>query len=194
MSPINKALHEGIIPNISSLASSIKKTALAHFVVWSSKTSKIIEVWSPPAKGSFKINFDTAIQDNFSAQPAVCRDSNGKIIKAISQINPSCDPNFREALAALLAASLVVSLQFKNFTIKGDSLTVITALQHPSITQDWLIESIISDSSMWEARKINKSTNFCTYHVAYWATARVFSDCILTYSLLSSPPPFFPHL
>jgi hypothetical protein len=187
----NKAFHDGIIPNISLLASSIKKTALAHFAAWSSKASNIVEVWSPPAKGSFKINFDTAIKGNFSAQAAVCRDSNGKIIKAISQISPPCDPNFGEALAALLAASLAVSLQLKKIIIEGDSQTVITALQHPTITQDWSIDSIISDSlsilstsSNWEARKINRSANFYAHHVAHWAAARDFSGCIPTY---------FPH-
>jgi hypothetical protein len=184
----NKALHDGIIPNISLLASSIKKTSLAHFAAWSSKASNIVEVWSPPAKGSFKINFDTAIRGNFAAQAAICRDSNGKIIKAISQISPPCDPNFGEALAALLAASLAVSLQLKKFIIEGDSQTVITALQHPTITQDWSIDSIISDSlsilstsSNWEARKINRSANFYAHHVAYWAAARDFSGCIPTY-------------
>jgi hypothetical protein len=176
----------------------IKKTALAHFAAWSSKTSKIVEVWSPPAKGSFKINFDTAIRDNFSAQTAVCRDSNEKIIKAISHISPPCDSNFGEALAALLVASLVVSLQLKKFTIEGDSLTVITALQHPSISQDWFIDSVISNSlsilsssSNWETRKINRIANFCAHHVAYWAAARSFSGCTPTYSP-PPPPPSFP--
>ena len=33
-------------------------------------------------------------------------------------------------------------------------------------------------SSLRETRKINRSTNLCTYYVAYRATARVFSICI----------------
>jgi hypothetical protein len=59
---------------------------------------------------------------------------------------PPYDPNFGEALVALLAAALATSLQLKNFTIEGDSLTIITALQHPSISHNWSIEKIISDS------------------------------------------------
>jgi ribonuclease HI len=77
------------------------------------------------------VNFDTAIRDNFSAQAAVCRNSKGNIIKAISQINPPCDPNYGEALAAQLAASLAASMKLKNFIIEGDSQVVITALQNP---------------------------------------------------------------
>lgn len=62
------------------------------------------------------------------------------------------------------------------------------ALTHPSITEDWKIENIISDIiatipgfSLWTASKINRSANFCVHHVAYWAAARIFSDCIFTY-------------
>jgi hypothetical protein len=56
------------------------------------------------------VNFDTAIQETFSMQAAMCRDSTGKIVKAISQINPPCDLTYGEALAAQLVASLVASL------------------------------------------------------------------------------------
>ena len=54
----------------------------------------------------------------------------------LSHINPPCDANFGEALATLLAAFLSVSLKLQKFNVEGDSLTIITALQYPSITQD----------------------------------------------------------
>jgi hypothetical protein len=63
----NKAVHEGIIPNILQLADTIKKTALAHSAAWKSPPVPLTESWTPLAIGSFKINFDTAIRDNFSA-------------------------------------------------------------------------------------------------------------------------------
>ncbi|XP_059451030.1 uncharacterized protein LOC132181816 [Corylus avellana] len=191
----NKAIHEGIVPDISKLTASIKKTSLAHAAAWHSSSAKVVEVWSPPQEGHLKINFDTAIRDHFSAQAAVCRDHKGIIIKAISQINPPCSPNFGDAQAALLAASLAVSLNLKNFTIEGDSLIVISALQFPAIIRDWSIEKIILDSlsllppsSKWEAKKINRSANFCAHHVAYWAAARVHSGCIPIFSPFSPPP------
>lgn len=99
----------------------------------------------------------------------MCRHSNGHIIKAISQISPPCDPNFGEVLAALLAVSLAAFLKLKNFTLEGESLVVIMALQHPSIVQYWQIEKVIVDSisliiafSIWPARKIHISANFYT--------------------------------
>jgi predicted dinucleotide-binding enzyme len=134
----SKAIHEGTIPDISELASSIKKTTLAHAAAWKSSSAQEVEAWSPPQKGFHKINFNTGRRDQFSAQAAVCGDHKGAIIKAISQINPPCTPNLGEALAA----SLAVSLNLKNFTIEVDSLMVITALQHPTIIQDWHIEKV----------------------------------------------------
>ena len=126
----NKACHEGTIPDFSKLASSIKKTTLAHAAAWKSSSGLKVEAWAPPHKGSIKINLDTAIRDQFIAQAVVCRDHKGTI-KAISHISYPCNPNFGEALATLLAASLVVSLKLKKFIIEEDSLIAITALQHP---------------------------------------------------------------
>jgi hypothetical protein len=192
----NKAVHAGSIPDISALASSIRKAALDHAAAWKSISPLIKELWSPPPAGSFKINFDTAIRASFSVQAAVCRDSKGKIIKAIAQTNPSCEPTYGEALAAQLAASLAAGLKLTKFSLEGDSQIVINALTTPSITVDWHIESVIANaltlipsSSLWEAKKIHRSANFCAHHVAYWAAARVFSGCIPTYF---PPPPSSP--
>jgi hypothetical protein len=143
------------------------------------------------------VNFDTTIRDKFSVQAAICRDSKGKIVKAISQVNPPCDPTFGEALATRLATSLAASLQLKSFSLEGDSKIVIAALTSPSITSDWHIDSVIANTlsllttaSFWEAKKIHRSANFCTHHVAYWAATRVFSSCIPTYFPLLLPLPF----
>ena len=70
----------------------------------------------------------------FSSQAAVCRDSKGHIIKAISQINPPCDANYVKALAAQLATSPAVSLKLKNFSKEGDSAVIIAALQTPTLS------------------------------------------------------------
>ena len=96
-------------------------------------------------------------------QAAVCRDFKGKIIKAIAQTNPYCDPTFGEALAARLAASLAAFLKLTKFSLEGDSKIVIDALKTPSITVDWHIEtvianalSLISSSSLWEQKQFTE--------------------------------------
>jgi hypothetical protein len=113
----------------------------------------------------------------------VCKDHTGIIIKACSQISLPFDPNFNKALATLLAANLLL----KNFTLEGDSLIEISALQVPSIANSL---SIIPTSSSWEAMKININANFYTYHVAYWTVTRVHSCCILLFFSLILLPPF----
>ena len=206
----NKAIHDGFIPDIPKLAIAIKKSSLAHAVTWLSISAKEVQVWIPPQEGTFKINFDTAIRDIFSAQAAVCRDHTGSIIKVVSQISPPCSPNYGEAQRALLAPSLAFSLQLKHFVIKGDSQTVISALNFPALSQDWHIDHLIVDtltllspSPLWEANKINRSANFCAYHVAFWAAARASSSsgCIplfpplsflIACSGLEPPSVFFP--
>jgi hypothetical protein len=78
----NKVAHGGIIPDILVLEASIKKTTLDHFNTL--KLSLSLSRWSPPLVRSFKINFDTTIRETFLSQAAVCRDSNGIILKALS--------------------------------------------------------------------------------------------------------------
>jgi hypothetical protein len=104
-----------------------------------------------------------------------------------------CTPAYGEAQGALLAASLASQMQLSQFVIEGDSQTVISALLFPAITHDWHIEHLITDTlallspTMWDAKKINRSANFCAHHVATWAAARVYSGCIPTFPPLSSP-------
>jgi hypothetical protein len=109
-------MHEDIISYIISLASSIRRTSLDHAVAWKSSSPLVKELWSPPPAGTHKISFDTAIREQFSVQATVCKYSKGHIVKAISQINPPCDPNFGEALAVQFTTSLEASLNLKVFS------------------------------------------------------------------------------
>ena len=102
--------------------------------------------WIPPAPNWVKINFDTAIQDSFSAQAAICRNSDGQIIHMSSQISPPCSLNMWEALAAWLTISLACSLKLYQFILEGDSVVVIQALNHPFLDLDWRISPIILES------------------------------------------------
>ncbi|XP_059435193.1 uncharacterized protein LOC132168119 [Corylus avellana] len=124
----NTAVHNGVILDAKSLSCFVKKVSLDHFEAW--KRSFPAELWSPPEPNTFKINFDTTIRESFSTQSAICRDSNGRIIKAISQISPLCDPTYGEALAASFAISMATSLKLLVFSLEGDSQVVITALLH----------------------------------------------------------------
>ena len=194
----NKAIHDGVIPDINVLAKSSRKTSLDHAAAWKTTFALTQELWSPSPAGSFKVNFDTAIRKQFSVQAAVYRDSKGHIIKALSQISPPCDANYGEALAAQLA----VSLDLKTFSLEGDSSVIIAALKTPALSQDWHVNLVIATtldsllaSSSQEVRKVHRSANFCAHHVAFWALARGFSSCIpIFFSHLSPSFLFCPHL
>jgi hypothetical protein len=191
----NQAIHKGVLLKVSSFAATIKRLSLDHFAAWQSKSQPTAESWSPPAAGSFKVNFDTAIRDLFSVQAAVCRDEKGSIISSCFQYIPPCEPSVGEAQAALLAAFLASSLKLVNFVSEGNSTIVINSLKDPSTILDWKLDnyislalSLIPPSPLWEGRKVNKNANFWAHYVAYWVAARVISGCIPTFFSLFSPP------
>ena len=174
----NKALHDNVSFEARMVSHHINKISLEHFHAWHSVSRVNIETWTPPPCNWVKINFDTAIRDSFSAQAAVCRDSKGTILHMLSEISLPCTPNVGEARAAQLACTMATSLSFEKFILEGDSEIVIHALQNPKSIRDWRISSIILDtldsipsSSVWEARKIKRSVNFCAHSVARWAAA-----------------------
>jgi hypothetical protein len=187
----NQAIHNGVILEVSKLAANIKRVSYEHFAAWSSKLQLVKEVWSKPSQGFCKINFDATIREDFFTQAAVCRNSKGEIIKIITQVRPPCSPVYEEALAAQLAGVLANSLQLDHFILEGDSTIVISSLNEPALSLDWHIELVIHEtlsnfqvSFLWEARKINRSANFCAHYAAYRAVARVLPGCIPS---LSSP-------
>jgi hypothetical protein len=107
----NQAVHKGVIPDVSKLAANINRVSLEHFAAWSSKLQPIKEVWSKPPQGFCKINFDAAIREDFSIQAAICKNSNGEIIKILTQVRPLYNPVYEKAPATQLAGVLANSMQ-----------------------------------------------------------------------------------
>jgi hypothetical protein len=96
-----------------------------------------------------------------------------------------CSALYGEATAALLAARLTVSLGLSSFILEGDSLNVTMALQQPTITINWgiastisIIHSTIPLTASWKASHVDRSANFCIYHVVNWAATKIHSGCI----------------
>jgi hypothetical protein len=158
----NKSYHEGITIDIRLISKHINTVTMEYYIAWHPShpvvietwippTSPwvtinfdrhpshpvVIETWIPPTSPWVTINFDTAIRDSFSAQAAVCRNSEGRILHMASQISSPCNPNYGEALAAKLAISLATSLHLDHFILEGDSQVVISTLRHPNVSQDW---------------------------------------------------------
>jgi hypothetical protein len=188
----NKAFHDGVSFNARSVSPHINKISLEHFQAWHSLSFVLVEKWIPPPLNWVKINFDIVIRDSFSAQAAVCHNSEGQILHMISHIS-SCSPNMGKALAAQLAISLASSLFLDCLILEGDSEVVLQALKHPNSTLDWRISPIIFESldtihfaSSWEVRNINISANFYAHLVARWAATKSHSSSIPFFSPLLS--------
>jgi hypothetical protein len=87
-----------------------------------------IAVWAMSSPSYYKVNYDTTIRQDFSAQAAVCRNSRGTIIDCFTLIRPPCSPVFGETTAALLACRLALSLDFQHFILECDFFVVTLSL------------------------------------------------------------------
>jgi hypothetical protein len=181
-----------VFPEVSTLATNIKRVSLEHYAAWSLNLHPVKEVWSKPPQGFCKVNIDATVREGYSTQAAICRNSIGEIIKVLTQVRPPYSPVYGEVLAAQLTGVLANSLHLDQFILEGDSSIVFLSLQNPSLSIDWHIENVINEtlssfqvSSTWEARKINGSVNFYVHYAAYRAATTVLPDYI--------PSLFFPN-
>ena len=84
----NQAVHKGVFPDTLKLAANIKRVSMEHYAAWSSKQKPAKETWSKPPPDCYKVNFDAVSCEDYSTQAAVCRNSNGVIIKMVSVSAP----------------------------------------------------------------------------------------------------------
>ena len=97
-----------------------------------------------------------------------------------SQFRPPCSSTYGAALSAHLAALLASSMKLHKFILEGVSHVITAALKAPAPIKNAQIDHVIQEtitsfppSSLWEAKKISRSENFCALYVAYRTTARV---------------------
>jgi hypothetical protein len=192
----NQAIHKGILPDALKLAANIKRVTMEHFAVWSSKQKPDKKTCSKPPSDCYKINYDAVSSEVFSTQVAVCRNSKGKIIRILTQFRPPCSSTYDAALAAHLAALLAHSLKLSNFILEGVSHEVTDALMSPALNSNAPFYHVIQETitsfppfSLWEAKYISRSQNFCALYVAYRAAARVLPGCIPSLNCPSSSIP-----
>jgi hypothetical protein len=192
----NQAIHKRILPDALKLAKNIKRVTMEHFAAWSSKQKLDKKTWSKPPPDCYKINYDAVSSEDFSTHAAVCRNSKGKIIRMLTQFRPPCSSTYDAALAAHLAALLAYSMKLNNFISEGVSHEITDALMSPALNTNAPFYHVIQEtitsfppSSLWEAKYISRSQNFCALYVAYRAAARVLPGCIPS---LNSPPSSIP--
>lgn len=136
--------HEGLPFDVMFISGNVNRITCEHFNAWAQKSIPT-EKWKPPPVSWVKINFDVVIRNSHSAQAVVYRNHHGHIIQMMSEINPPCSPNLREAIVAMLAIKLAFSLNLHKVIIEGDSQTIISAMIQPDIIQDWRIYPLITN-------------------------------------------------
>lgn len=161
----NKAIQEDSVPDPRKPVEQVRRVSSEHSKAWSNKIGvpDVREEWKPPPEGIIKINFDTAIREEFSSVAAIGRDWKGKTVFACAEIDPPVDPNVGETYAAQLGVKKALDLGFPKVMIEGDSMIVTSAIQRPILVEDWAISPIISDISdtlsklaQWSAAKIHR--------------------------------------
>jgi hypothetical protein len=94
---------------------------VAYDQIWLPK----IAVWARPSPPYYKINYDTAIRQDFSAQAVVCRDSRGTIIGCFILISPPALPVLQFLAKPQQLFSLVVWLYLWSFNISSWKVTLL---------------------------------------------------------------------
>jgi hypothetical protein len=124
----------------------------------------------------------------------VISDSSRSIILTATKKLSVMDTLQGEAHAALLASRLAIMSGFGNFSLEGDALLVILAINSPSLFSIWNISNIVSDISLglfssqsWNALKVSCSVNFYAHTLAKYAAFHlVFESIPIRSSILLS--------
>jgi hypothetical protein len=127
----NQLLHEGSQPSPNTAIHQISSTFNHRCNAWNDLA--LSSIWTPPAAGWIKGNFDVAVRGSFAVAAAVISDDNGSIFAAATLKLNSADALQGEAHAALLVARLATSLGFGSFLLEGYALLVILAINSPSL-------------------------------------------------------------
>lgn len=68
---------------VHSIGAKIHRATREHMPAWNVKETRLqTTTWSPPIPGIIKINFDTAVREDFSVGAVVMCDQRGKVVGA----------------------------------------------------------------------------------------------------------------
>jgi hypothetical protein len=111
----NKAIHKGVLPDVSKFAEDVRRISLDHQAAWNSKAQPVQESWSPPQEGNLKINFASATNICFSVQAAIYRNSTGTIVKALYQYSPPYKDSLQRSSSSSSSCCFGLFSQVKQF-------------------------------------------------------------------------------
>jgi hypothetical protein len=174
----NILIHDKVQPIPSKVFFELSRNFNSHLKAW--KDATIPSLWTVPAAGWIKGNFDVAVRGSFAMAAVVLSDEKGTIVAAATQRLNCTDAFQGEALAALLASNLAASFGCNCFSLEGDALLMILAINSPSLFPSWSFSNCISDINVvlasfqsWSALTVSRSANFRAHALAKWAASHL---------------------
>jgi hypothetical protein len=172
----NSLIHDGVQPSPSKVFYELSCTFNFHLKAW--KDLALPSLWAAPVAGWFKGNFDVAVRGSFAVAAAVLSDDKGDIVAAATQRLNCIEALHGEALAALLTSRLAATFGCNLFSLEGDALLVVSAINNPSLFSSWIFANCILDINVvlasfqsWSALKVSRSANFRAHALAKWAAS-----------------------
>lgn len=148
----------------------------AKFVFPIDSAPGLLDVWKPPDRPFIKINFDAAIYTNGEYRiAAVARDGAGDCVRwKVQKLRGSPAPVVAETCAARLACLLAQQMGWAHVQLEGDSMQVISALNHrdgdnltPFSAVISACISLISSFSTFTASFIRRKGNLLAPNLAH---------------------------
>jgi hypothetical protein len=188
----NILIHDGVLPSPSKVFYELSCTFNKHLKAW--RDAALPSLWIAPTAGRIKGNFDVAVRDSFVVAVVVLSDENGVIVAAATQKLHYTEALQREALVALLTSRLAASFGCYLFSLEGDALLVVLAINNPPLFSSWTFANCISDINLvlasfqsWSALKVSCSANFRAHALAKWVASHlVFGSIPIGSHILSS--------
>lgn len=102
-------------------------------------------IWTPPACGWLKFNFDGAFCEwtNHASLGVISRVDRGILFLAKLDATRASISKVVECLAMQLALSMTLSLRLEMVVLEGDSLEVISLFSDSFLSPPWIIDSLI---------------------------------------------------
>ena len=131
----NILIHDGVQPSPSKVFYELSCTFNKHLKAW--KDVALPSLWIALATDWIKGNFDVSLRGSFAVAATMLSDENCAIVAAATQRLNCIDALQGKALATLLTYRLVASFGCNFFSLEGDALLVVLAINNPSLFSPW---------------------------------------------------------
>lgn len=155
-------------------------------MLWSIQRCDSIASWKPFDLGKLKINYDIAVVDGKLFMAAICCDSEGNILKAITSTTNGRNNNKGEARAARMECQVAEEFMENEIIFEGDCLNLVNQVMDEIGEPDWdivgevrTIRRLLKDHVMWSFTWIPHEANFAAHNLAnYCINCNLFGELI----------------